>query len=54
MVSANCLVATVPRLSATRTVKLQLAQTCVGVPLRSPAALRVRPAGNVPAETVQV
>ena len=38
---------------ATRTVKLELSAV-VGVPLRTPAEERLRPAGSVPADTDQL
>ena len=53
-VNASCLVAAAPALSAARTVKVQFEHACAGAPLRTPAALKVRPAGGEPAETVQV
>jgi hypothetical protein len=49
----NAFVAEAPTLSVTLTVKLDVAAV-VGVPLMTPAALSVNPAGNVPALTDQV
>ena len=48
----NSFVAVRPFASATCTVKVLL-PVAVGVPVRAPEALRVRPAGRVPVLTVQ-
>ena len=47
----RALVAVLPPLSATRTVKLEV-PNAVGVPVSAPAALSVRPAGKDPALTL--
>ena len=46
-------VAVVPAESVTRTVKLNV-PNAVGVPLRTPAADKVNPAGNVPVASAYV
>jgi hypothetical protein len=52
-VTERALVDEAPLAPVTRTVKLEVA-AAVGVPLRTPVADRLRPAGSVPAETDQL
>jgi hypothetical protein len=56
IVKENTFVAVAEAPSVTRTVKVGVGTTvaAVGVPLRTPAVDRARPAGSVPADTAQV
>ena len=56
IVKVNTFVAVAEAPSVTRTVKLGVgtAVAAVGVPLRTPAGVRLRPAGSDPADTVQL
>src|SRR5262245_27304923 len=53
IVSAKLLVAVMPALSATRTLKLKV-PAFVGVPLKTPPLLRLKPLGNAPKSSAQV
>jgi hypothetical protein len=52
-VRVNCLLAVLLALSCTWTVNVELTAELESVPARTPAALRVRPAGSEPAEIDQ-